>query len=612
MIKVDGLSKSYGGNLLFSNLSFQLTKGERCSLIGRNGSGKSTLLRCLLGLETQDKGTITLPKNYDTGYLEQHISFSKKNLLEETALSLTEEEAATPYRAEAMLFGLGFSEEDLEKDPSSFSGGYQLRIQLAKTLLKEPDCLLLDEPTNYLDIVSIRWLESFLKSWKGEMILISHDKTFLDSISTHTMGIHRGKLYRVQGGCQQFYDHILQIEEVHEKTRLKIDKQKESAEDYIRRFGTKATKAKQAQSRKKAIERLPSLEKLAAIEGLDFHFNALPFPGRRQLRASEIEFQYPGQTELLVNKLSFEIEPGDRIAIIGKNGRGKSTILRLLAKDLSPDKGVFTFSENLSIAYFGQTNIQKLNPSLTILEEVQLASPNLPFAEVRKICGQMMFSGSSAEKKIRVLSGGEKSRVLLGKILASPCNLLLLDEPTNHLDIESVEALLEALEDFSGSVIIVSHDEEILHRTADKLIICRKGKQEFFPGDYAYFLEKLGWEEADKRKRPTKENKKEVKKRRAEIIQERSKFLNPIKSLIEKKEKEIEREESKLTQCQNDLESALADGDQANLPPFIKLIGEATKKVERLYQELELLYKDLEMKSKSFDQSLAELGSDVE
>lgn len=605
MLRVEGLAKSYGEQSLFEGLSFQLTKGERCSLVGRNGSGKSTLLRILMGDETPDAGVIEIPKSYHIGYLEQNISFTEKTLRQEAALALPKEERTTPYRVEAILSGLGFKVEDLDCNPKSFSGGYQLRIQLAKTLAGEPDCLLLDEPTNYLDIVSIRWLEKFLSSWNGEMIVISHDRSFLDAVSTHTIGLHRKKLIRVEGKTHSYYDHIIQMEESHEKTRIKIEKKKEHAEDFIRRFGAKATKAKQAQSRRKAIDRLPSLEKLAEIDGLNFQFNNAPFSGRRMLQVENLEFKFPNMKEPLISNVSFEIEPGDRIAIIGKNGRGKSTILRLLTGELKPDSGTVTYSENLSIGFFGQTNIQKLNLSLSVEEEIQQADPNLPYSEVRKICGMMMFSGKQAEKKIRVLSGGEKSRVLLGRILASSCNLLLLDEPTNHLDLESIEALTEALEVFPGSVVIVSHGEELLKRIPDKLIICHQGEQQFFPSDYQYFLEKIGWEESiEKKKKEKKDTKKEIKKKRAEVVKERSRVLAPIKKEIERLEKEITESEKKISTLQSELEAAIEKQDNASVSKFSKEIGETQKVCDALYHQLDALYEKFEAQTITFDQSL--------
>jgi ATP-binding cassette, subfamily F, member 3 len=596
MLRVENLSKSYGDHLLFENLSFQLERGERCSLVGRNGSGKSTLMKILIGDECADSGNVSLPRNYRVGYLQQHINFTQPTLLEEASLVLSEEERETPYRVEAILSGLGFDEADFSKPPESFSGGYQLRIQLTKTLAQEPDCLLLDEPTNYLDVVSIKWLEKFLKGWQGEVMLISHDRAFLDAIATHTMGIHRNRLTRVAGTTPAFYDLIIQQEETHERARLKIEKKKNHAEDFIKRFGAKATKAKQAQSRKKAMEKLPSLEKLAQLEDLDFQFRSAPFPGRCMMEISNISFRYPDMEKPLVQNFSLEIEPGERIAIIGKNGRGKSTLLKLMAQDLKPETGIITTSENLAIGYFGQTNVAGLNPNLSIEEEISIANTELPFSEIKRICGLMMFSQNQSEKKIRVLSGGEKSRVLLGKILAAQCNLLLLDEPTNHLDIESIEALMEALESFPGSVVIVTHSEEILYRIPDKLIVCHQHRQDTFHGDYSYFLEKEGWEQDSAAKsKPNKEIRKELKRIRAEQVQARAKALAPVNKQIKKLEEEIEATEKKLSALHHLLQTT-----PDSIAETSKSIGELQKQNEKTYEKLEACYHEHETITQSY------------
>lgn len=596
MIKAENLTKSYGGLTLFSGISFQIDKGERCSLVGRNGSGKSTLFKILIGEESADEGVISMPKSYRIGYLHQHIRFTQPTVQMEAALCLPEEERETPYRVEAILSGLGFEEGDFSKPPESFSGGFQLRIQLAKTLAEEPDCLLLDEPTNYLDIISIRWLEKFLKNWKSELIIISHDRAFLDSISTHTMGIHRNKLQHLSGTTQEYYNHILLEEESQEKARLKIEKKKEHVESYINRFGAKATKAKQAQSRLKAIEKLPSLEKLTQLDDLDFQFQTSPFPGRCMLEARNLSFAYEGMKGLLISDFSLEVEPGERLAVIGKNGRGKSTLLKLLANEIVPLNGEIKRSENLAVGYFGQTNVANLNPSLSIEEEISLSNPDLPFSEIKRICGIMMFSQKQSEKKIRVLSGGEKSRVLLGKILAAKCNLLLLDEPTNHLDLESVEALVKALETFPGSVIIVSHAEEILHRIPEKLILCHEDRQEIFFGNYGYFLEKIGWnDEGLVKAKSDKSDKKAQKRERAEKIQARSKELNPIKKKIERLEAEIEFKELELSDLQRQLES-----DPGSIAEAAKAYGTKQKEIDLLFQELETQYEKHEQVMQSY------------
>lgn len=496
MIQVDGLSLAYHGEALFEDASFSIQPKERCALVGRNGAGKSSLFRMLIGKETPDKGTISKRKNYVIGTLDQHIVFTRPTLIEEAALGLRPQEKDCIYKAETILFGLGFKEEDLDRSPKEFSGGYQLRLHLAKVLVGEPDCLLLDEPTNYLDIVSIRWFTNFLQDWGGEFILISHDREFLDAVSTHTMGIHRQKVSKVKGTTIDFFEQVMQREEIHEKTRQNLEKKREHLQGFIDRFGAKASKAVQAQSKQKMLSRIPVLENLKNLYHLDFQFHEASFPGKKMLDVHDLSFSYQEHSKKpLIEKFSLTVEKGERIAIIGKNGRGKSTILRLLANELNPSHGTTKRSENLSIGYFGQTNIDRLHPKHSIEEEISTANPKLNFTQVKGICGLMMFSGDKSSKVNGVLSGGEKSRVLLGKIIATPCNMLLLDEPTHHLDMESIEALIDAIEDFSGAVIMVTHSELILKRMVlDKIVVCHEGKQEIFLGSYEDFLSKHGWD----------------------------------------------------------------------------------------------------------------------
>lgn len=506
MIQVDGLSLCYQGEALFENASFSIQPGERCALVGRNGAGKSSLFRLILGQETPDKGTIAKRKNYIIGSLDQHIVFTQPTLIEEAALGLRPGEEDCIYKAETILFGLGFKEEDLDRSPKEFSGGYQLRLHLAKVLVGEPDCLLLDEPTNYLDIVSIRWFTNFLMDWKGEFVLISHDREFLDSVSTHTMGIHRQKVAKVQGDTIKFFEQIMQQEEIHEKTRVNLEKRRDHLQGFIDRFGATASKATLAQSKQKALSRIPVLENLKNLYQLAFEFNMDAFPGKNMLEANQLCFAYdPSAEQALIENFSLLVEKGDRIAIVGKNGRGKSTILRLLAQELAPRSGFIKASDNLSIGYFGQTNIDRLHPKNSIEEEISSANTKLNLTQIKGICGLMMFSGDKSKKINSVLSGGEKSRVLLGKIVAAPCNLLLLDEPTHHLDMESIEALIDAIEDFDGAVIMVTHSELILKRMClDKIVVCHERRQELHLGTYEDFLDKNGWQDGSMSSKPKK------------------------------------------------------------------------------------------------------------
>lgn len=575
MIQLDNVSLSFSGEPLFQNVSFTLQRGERCGFVGRNGSGKSTLFRLIVGEMEADSGAIAIPRDYQIGYLRQHIRFTRSTLLEEAALGLPDSESDHLYKAEKILFGLGFTEDDLDKSPSEFSGGYHLRLHLAKVLVSNPDCLLLDEPTNYLDILSIRWLERFLKKWRGEFILISHDREFMDAVSTHTMGIHREKVRKIQGSSIDFFEQIILEEEVHEKTRIKTEKKKAHMMSFVERFGAKATKAGQAQSRLKMLEREPILEKLNALAHLSFHFHEAPFPGRKMVELSDVYFSYTDAR--LIDGVSLEFEKRQRIAIIGKNGRGKSTLLRLMAKDLVPLKGSVEHSENTKIGYFGQTHITRLNPEHRVEEEISIANPKLSVTEVKSIAGSMLFSGDRSMKKVAVLSGGEKSRVLLGKILAKPCNLLLLDEPTHHLDIESVEALIDALEDFSGTVVIVTHSELILRRLKlDRIILCEEGKQTSFLGDYDLFLEKIGWDE-EKKEAPAKP-----------APPPKTSSDKPPKKGNTFKIKQCEDRIIELEGVQSEAQKALEAGDLS--PELLRSMGKRQEEIDRLYLELERLF----------------------
>lgn len=595
MINVEGLTIAFHGNTLIQKALFALQKRERCGFVGRNGSGKTTFFRLLTGEETPDAGTIAIQKDYTIGILSQHIHFTQPTLIEEAALGLRPEDKDHVYKVEKILFGLGFTEEDLYECPRKFSGGYQLRLHLAKVLVAEPDCLLLDEPTNYLDIVSIRWFTRFLQQWKGEFILISHDREFMDSVTTHTIGIHRQQLRKMKGSSVEFFEKILQEEEIHERTAQNLEKKRAHLQSFVDRFGAKATKAAQAESKRKMIQRIPVLERLKEIYRLDFHFNEAAFNAKKMLEAINVNFAYDSANGPLVEDFSLSIEKGERIAIIGKNGRGKSTLLKLLSKELIPLHGTVKHSENLSIGYFGQTNIERLHPQNSVEDEVAAANRTLNRTEVKAICGMMMFSGDMAGKPTSMLSGGEKSRVLLGKILATPCNLLLLDEPTHHLDMESIEALIDALEDFSGAVIIVTHSELILNRLElNKIVVCREGKQDLFLGNYEEFLAKGGWEDSSGGETGTKSGKKgkgqrDERQQKAELIAERAKAIKPLDISIEKAEKEIGLLEQELHRFHIDLVDISQKGLGQEIQELSKSIADRQNKVDRLYEQLDEL-----------------------
>lgn len=494
MLQINKLTKSYGNQILFEDLDLRMARGERLGLVGRNGHGKSTLFKLILKEETADEGTISFPRNYKIGHLAQHLKFTEPTILMEAALGLPPGEEDCYYKAEAILFGLGFTQADMDRSPSEFSGGFQIRLNLTKLLVSEPQLLLLDEPTNYLDIVSMRWLKRFLRSWKEELIIISHDREFMDDVTTHTASIHRQKLKKVAGGTEKLYTQIEQDEELYEKNRVNDGKKRKEMEQFINRFRAQASKAASVQSRIRQLEKMGTKDALQNIDSLDFDFHYSSFAAKTIMDVNNLSFGYDPKNPLIEN-LSFSVKSDDRIAIIGKNGKGKSTLLNVLAGGLEQNQGTIYTHPEMKLGYFGQTNISRLNVKNTVEDEIGMENSSLTRTQVRGICGVMMFEGDAAEKRIGVLSGGEKSRVLLGKILAAPTNLLFLDEPTNHLDMQSIDALLDSIQTFKGALMIVTHSEMILRAVATKLIVFREGKAELFLGTYDEFLEKIGWDE---------------------------------------------------------------------------------------------------------------------
>ena len=496
MIKVENLSKSFADQVLFEDASFQINSRERIGLVGRNGHGKTTLFRLLVGEEHCSTGSITIARNYRIGYVRQHLKFTKDTVLQEAVQGLPEGEDHQHWKVEKVLAGLGFSPHDMQQNPHTFSGGYQIRLNLAKVLVSEPDLLLLDEPTNYLDITSIRWIERYLLNWPHELLLITHDRSFMDKLVTHTMGIHRKRIRKIPGTTDKYYTQLAQDEEVYEKTRVNDERRQKEVEQFITRFRAKARLANLVQSRVKLLEKMDKRDKLDTIKTLDFSFRSKSFQAKYAMYIHNLSFSYDPQTPL-IRDLSITVNPRDRICVIGKNGKGKTTLLKLLADTLTPNSGTITCSPTITKGVFEQTNIKTLVDSRTVVEEISFSHPGLDSQTAWNICGAMMFEDEHALKKISVLSGGEKSRVMLGKLLATPLNLLLLDEITNHLDMESCDALLAALDDFEGAVIMVTHNEMFLHALAQRLIVFQHDGAHVFEGTYQHFLDKEGWEDEE-------------------------------------------------------------------------------------------------------------------
>jgi len=618
MIQVSNLSKAYGTQVIFDDIGFTVNAGERIGLVGRNGHGKTTLLRMITGEEKPDEGVISIPNNYMVGYLSQHLAFSEDSVLREACLGLktSDDGRDESYKAETILMGLGFSMEDLLRHPFDLSGGFQVRLNLAKLLVSEPDLLLLDEPTNYLDIVSIRWLTRFLKGWRGELILITHDREFMDSVTTHTMGIHRNKIRKIEGPTHKLYQQILMEEEVYEQARINEDKKRKETEQFINRFRAQATRARAVQSKIKALQKRERFDKMSGIKDLEFEFIPSPFTGKWLIEAKDISFSFGPEGLRLIDGLNLTIGKKDRIAVIGKNGKGKTTLLNLLAAELQPLNGSVAHHVHLKLAYFGQTNIQRLTAENTVEKEILDSLPDYNRNAARNICGSMMFEGDTALKKVKVLSGGEKSRVLLGKLIVSPANLLLLDEPTNHLDMESVDSLLAAIDAFSGAVVIVTHSEMILNAVATRLIVFDDDSVKVFEGTYQDFLDRTGWKDEAEATVRTRQNsgqkvnganRKDLRRIKAELVNSRSRTLVPIQSRIVEVEETITRLEKGIEQDTKALIKASVKGHGELIRQLSVSIHELRGKIDILFDELETLTDELGVKSREFEERLEAL-----
>jgi len=616
MIAVDNLRKSFGPQVLFDGISFKINRRERIGLVGRNGHGKTTLFRIIAGLESADSGTISIPRNYRIGYVEQEPVFTEATIFAEAAKGLPPMEKDETWRVEKILAGLGFESRDLERSPAELSGGYQVRLNLAKILLSNNDLLLLDEPNNYLDITSIRWLERFLRTWPHEFMLITHDRSFMDSVVTHILGIHRKKARKIAGDTGKYYGQIAQDEETYEKTRLNDERKRKEIELFISKFRAKARLVGLVQSRIKTLAKMGKKEKLEKMASLDFSFASKPFHGKYLLDIGDLSFSYDPQRPL-IRDFTISIGSADRVCVIGKNGRGKTTLLKLMAGILQPQRGEVSRPLGAAVGYFEQSYLSGLNESNTVLEEIRQADPGGDPGRARLICGAMLFEQDEALKKISVLSGGEKSRVVLGKIIASPVNLLLLDEPTNHLDMEASDALLAALDNFEGAVVMVTHNEMFLHALAERLIVFQGNGIMVYEGDYQRFLEKVGWQDeldspAPKRSPKIapepKVDRRDLRKRRIALIAEKSRLLKPLEKKIAVLEAAIMTKEQAL----GNLNQTILEAGRAKNGPEILEISRAMhglqEDIRRLFEELESVSETYEKTKARFEKELASLG----
>ena len=632
MITINKLSVNFSGDFLFKDISFVAGDYDRIGLVGRNGAGKSTLLKIIHKLIEPETGSMVITSGFKTGYLPQEmVSNFKKTVWEETLSAFTEQkhleksilkiekklseredyeseeyiqlaQQLADYTdrfhllgghtmegdAEKVLLGLGFKETDFTRLLAEFSSGWQMRVALAKILLQKPEIILLDEPTNHLDIESIQWLEDYLANYDGCLILVSHDRMFLDRVTNRTIEITFGTIQDYKCSYSEYVEQRLERIEIQQSAYENQQREIAQIEKFIERFRYKSSKAKQVQSRVKLLEKMDKVE----VDDLDksaisFKFPPAPHSGRVTVEAKALDLGY--DEKRVLTDIDLHLERGERVAFVGKNGEGKSTFVKAIVGELTPQKGVIQLGHQVVIGYYAQNQALLLDPTKTVFETIDDVALGDIRTKIRTILGRFLFSTEDTEKKVSVLSGGEKSRLALAKLLLSPFNLLILDEPTNHLDMQSKDVLKNALLQYEGSMIIVSHDRDFLEGLTGKVFEFKDQKINTFIGDIYEFLEKkkIDTLKEFQKRNPENEtetktasgNKKNYEKKKLETAQ-----LRKIQNRLKKIEEEIARLHTEMKYIESKL---------ANPAQYSSEIGDGS--LYKKYEELKSTAEEKEM-----------------
>ena len=608
------MSVQFTGTDLFDNVTFNIGDHDRVGLVGKNGAGKSTLLKILCGWQQPETGTMIISSGQEVGYLPQEMvpdtsrtvvnealtAFSRIDDLLALQQRLTDEIAErTDYesddytrllnrhnevteqmlllgadsrqeKCEKVLLGLGFKHADFQRPVAEFSGGWQMRVELAKLLLRQPDFLLLDEPTNHLDIESIQWLENFLQGYPGAVVLVSHDRTFLDNITKRTIEITAGRIYDYK--CS-YSEYVIQMQERRASQMAQLTAQQRQVaqiEAFIERFRYKATKSKQVQPRVKMLDKMEMVQiDEVSTENIHFQFQPAPHSGKIVVEAEHLGKAY-GDLQVFDN-VDFLLTSGKKVAFVGKNGEGKSTMAKIIVGDIKDYTGSFKLGAQVQVGYYAQNQAAMLDGEKTVFQTIDDIATGDIRPKIRNILGQFLFDTEDCEKKVKVLSGGEKARLALAKLLLTPSNLLVLDEPTNHLDMDSKDILKNALLQYTGTLIIVSHDRDFLDGLTEMLYEFRDGAVHEFKGDIYEFLD---WREAENAKENARLQAAKAKsvdgakgtpsqgRQAYEQSKDRERELRKLRNVVEKIEKEIERLESAIAEKETVLASGEAqDGD---------------------------------------------------